>query len=161
MTMMQESTRVSVNRFVSAFAGGLAVFVIMYVAALSPANSRARALQEQLDTSAFGAGRLLDEAKAQLAGKHYKEAGEALAALDQNHPSSIQATEGRALTAQLEASRAKDNADWNLAVGGMRGKWVAAETARLRAESEKALQATVEQNWTAAQDALRAEWEKR
>jgi hypothetical protein len=82
-------------------------------------------------------------------------------ALDQSHPTSIQATEGRALTAQLEASQAKDNAAWELAVGGMREKWIAAETARLRAESEKALQATVEQNWASAQDALRAEWEKR
>jgi len=66
-----------------------------------------------------------------------------------------------ALAAQLAASQAKDDAAWALAVVGIHGKWVAAESARLRAESEKGLQTAVEQNWAAAQDELRAEWEKR
>jgi hypothetical protein len=158
---MQDSTRVSVNRLVAALTGGLAVFLVMFVTVVGPANTRVTNLKKQLDASAFGAGRLLDEAKAQLAGKHYKEAGEALAALDQSHPLSTEATEGRALAAQLAASRDKENAAWEREVAGIRGKWVAAETARLKAESEKTLQAAVEQNWTAAQEGLRAEWEKR
>jgi hypothetical protein len=159
--MMKESTRISVNRAVSALAGGLAVFVVMYVALLNPASSREASLKKQLDSSTFGAGRLLDEAKAQLAGKHYEEAGQALAALDKSHPSSAEATEGRALAAEVTASKAKNDAAWAIAVAGIRGPWVAAETNRLRAESEKGLQAMVEQNWATAQDGLRAEWEKR
>jgi hypothetical protein len=148
---MQDSTRISVNRAVAALAGGLAVFLIMFVALLNPANSRVADLQKQLDASAFGAGRLLDEAKAQLAGKHYKEAEQALVALDQHHPVSTEATEGRALTAHLAAAQAKDDAAWALAVVGIRGKWIAAETTRIRAESEKGLQVAVEQNRAAAQ----------
>jgi len=159
--MMKEKARISLNRVVSALAGGFAVFIVMSLAVLNPLNSRVADLQKQLDVSAFGAGRLLDEARGQLAGKHYKAAEEALAALDQSHPLSIQAAEGRALAVLLADSRAKDDAAWAHASVGIRSTWVAAETARLRAESEKGLQAAVEQNWTAAQDELRAEWEKR
>jgi hypothetical protein len=159
--MMQDSTRIAVNRAIAAVAGGLAVLFVMFVAVVNPANARATELQKQLDTSAFGASRMLDEAKALLAGKHYREAGDTLAALDLKHPISPEAVEGRMLIVQAANSQAKDDAAWTLAVANLRGAWIAAETARLRAESEKELPATVERNWASAQDALRAAWESR
>jgi hypothetical protein len=161
MIMTKESARINVNRLIAALVGGFAVFLVMSMAVVSPTNIRVAALQKQLDDSTYGAGRLLDEAKTQLAAKNYEGAAQALDALVQKHPLSPEAVEGRALTAQLAISQAKDDAAWALAVADLRGKWIAAETTRLRAESEKELPATVERNWTAAQDALRADWNAR
>jgi hypothetical protein len=63
------------------------------------------------------AGRLLDEAKALLAGKHYREAKDTLAALDPKHPISPEAVEGRTLVVQVASSQAKDDGRAELGVG--------------------------------------------
>jgi hypothetical protein len=140
--------------------GGLAVFVVMNFVVLSAANSKVAELKQQLDASVNGAGQLLNEAKALLLTKNYKEAGIKLAALIEKHPISAEAAEGRVLATKLSATQAKEDAAWSTAVVGIRRKWVADEATRLRAQSEKDMVATIEQNWAGAVDGLRASWEK-
>lgn len=156
--MMEEKANLKINRVVAAVVGGLLVFLIMNFGVVGAANARVADLQKQLEASAFGAGRILDEAKALMAAKQYREAGVSLASLMERHPSSIEATEGRSLAIDLAAAQAKEDAAWAVAVVGIRGKWVAAEAARLRAQAESELQASIDRNWERAVDGLRADW---
>jgi len=156
--MTQEKTHLRINRAVAAAVGGFVVFLVMNFGVVNSANARVADLQKQLEASAFGAARILDEAKALIAAKEYREAGMSLASLIERHPSSIEATEGRALAIELSAAQAKEDAAWALAVVDIRSKWVSAETKRLRAQSEREMPATIDQNWDRAVDGIRAEW---
>lgn len=138
--------------------GGFVVFLIMNFGVVAAANAPAMGFQKQLEESAFGAGRLLDEAKAFIGAKQFDAASSSLATLIERHPTSTEATEGRALASALAADQAKQDAAWAVAVVGIRSRWVATEATRLRAELEKDLPATVAQNWSAAEPGLRAEW---
>lgn len=149
-----------INRVVNAFVGGAVVFIAMSLLVVTPLKTRVAELKVELDTSANGASRLLDEAKAQMEGKNYSQATQILTALDQSHPTSAEAEVGRALAIQVSAAQIKDDAEWTKAAIKMRGAWVVAETARLRSDLEKDILVKVEQNWTDAQDRLRDEWEK-
>ncbi len=156
--MTQEKAHVRINRAVAAVLGGFVVFLIMNFGVVNAANARVADLQKQLEASTYGAGRILDEAKALIAAKQYQEAANSLASLIDRHPDSVEATEGRGLATELAKAQAKQDAAWAVAVVDIRSKWVAAEAKRLRAQSERELQATIDQNWERAVDGIRAEW---
>jgi hypothetical protein len=164
---MNEQTRLTVNRIVSALAGGLLVLAIMSFTVVRNANNRNEALAAALDTSQYEAGRLLADAQVQYEAGDYSEAKASLTALFANQPGSAETTQGRDLLTAVETAERAANARWEEALPEVRAAWTDNLTAEMRAEAEEAtakmestLEATVDAAWTKESDKVRQEWEE-
>ena len=153
-----EKRTLIINRVVSFIAGGLLVFAVMSFTVVSSANAENEKLSEALDDSRFEAGRLLEDAKAQLSSGEYLEAEASLNALFANQPGSPEATEGRALLAQVEQQAAAAEEQWEEALPSIREEWSRALADELRAEFDEELETTIERAWDRAREDIRAEW---
>lgn len=163
---MTDKSRLLVNRIAALLAGGLVVFAVMSATVVSDANARNEELSEQLDSSRFEAGRLLAAAQTHLETGEYEEARESLAALFENQPGTSEATEGRALLAEVESAQSSSNTNWEEALPRIRSEWTAAFAADLRAASDAAraeleanMEETVSEAWEEAKEDVRAEWQ--
>lgn len=154
-----------INRVVSFIAGGLLVFAVMSFTVVKSANAENDELSEALDTSRFEAGRLLDDAKAQLTSGDYVQAEASLNALLANQPGSAEATEGRTLLATVEEEAAAAEQRWEAALPSIREEWATALADELRADFEEdrakfeeELEATINKAWDKAKADVRADW---
>ena len=154
-----------INRVVSFIAGGLLVFAVMSFTVVKSANAENAELSKALDTSRFEAGRLLEDAKAQLSSGDYKAAEASLTALFDNQPGSSEATEGKELLARVEQEAAAAEERWEAALPSIRAEWTEAMAAELRAEFdedrakfESELEATINNAWEKARSDVRADW---
>ena len=160
-----EKRTLIINRVVSFVAGALLVFAVMSFTVVRSANAENAELSQALDTSRFEAGRLLEDAKAQLSSGDYKEAEASLTALFANQPGSPEATEGKALLAMVEQEAAEADQRWEAALPSIREEWTEAMAAELRAEFEEDrakfesdLEATINTAWEKARSDVRATW---
>jgi hypothetical protein len=154
-----------VNRVVSFIVGGLLVFAVMSFTVVNSANAEIEELSKALDTSRFEAGRLLEDAKAQLASGDYAEAEASLTALFANQPGSPEAAEGKDLLARVKAEAAEADQRWEAALPSIRQEWTEAMAAELRAELEEdrakfedELEAKINVAWERARSDVRAAW---
>lgn len=160
-----EKRTLIINRVVSFIAGGLLVFAVMSFTVVSSANAENEELSKALDTSRFEAGRLLDDAEAQLSSGEYEEAKASLTALFANQPGSPEATEGKALLARVEQEAAAADQRWEAALPSLREEWADAMALELRtkfdedrAKFESELEATINEAWEKARTDVRAAW---
>ena len=152
--------------FKSSFlAGGLLVFAVMSFTVVKSVKAENEELSSALDTSRFEAGRLLEDAKAQLSSGDYDEAEATLTALFANQPGSPEATEGKALLARIQEEAASADQRWEAALPSIREEWTEAMAAELQAKFnedrlkfENELEATINDAWEKAQSKVRAEW---
>lgn len=124
----KEKRTLIMNRVVSFLAGGLIVFAVMSFTVVNSANAENAELSKALDTSQFEAGRLLDDAKAQLSTGDYTEAEASLTAL-------LARVEQESVAAELRAEFDED-----------------------RAKFESELEATINEAWEKALSDVRVEW---
>jgi hypothetical protein len=160
LDMPDEKRRLTINRIIFTAVGAFAAFVVMSASVVNPAKLRIADLEEQLDNSVYEAGRLLANAQAEAGMKDFEAASETLDQLFTRHPGSPETVTGRLLASSLAEARAKDDTAWELAVVAIQRKWTVEATARLRAEAEKDLANSLEQEWNRATDGLRAEWSR-
>lgn len=160
-----EKRTLIINRVVSFIAGGLLVFAVMSFTVVKSANAKSDELSQALDTSRYEAGRLLDDAKAQLSAGDYEKAEASLEALFANQPGSPEATEGKTLLARVEEEAAAADQRWEAALPSIREEWTEAMAAELRAEFEEdrarfegELEATINKAWEKARSDVRAAW---
>lgn len=162
-----EKTRVWVNRIFAFVVGGLLLFLIMNFAV-------AGKLRKELDESKYEAGRLLNDAKANIENKKYDRAKESLNMLTEKHPGSNEAVEGNKLYNVIETAvqteqkmQAELDSKWGEAEGGVRKEWetkTAAEMrdkiAKERDQLEKDMNKILAEEWEKNKDKIREEWEK-
>lgn len=160
-----EKRTLIINRVVSFIAGAVLVFAVMSFTVVRSANAENAELTKALDTSRFEAGRLLEDAKAQLSNGDYKEAEASLTALFANQPGSPEATEGKTLLARVEQEAVEADQRWEAALPSIREEWTQAMAAELRAEFEQDrakfendLEVTIDKAWEQARSEVRAEW---
>jgi hypothetical protein len=165
--MKNENLRLNVNRVVSFLAGGLLVFAVMSFTVVNTANNQNTELTKTLDTSRYEAGRLLADAKAQLASRDYAKARSSLATLFEKQSGSTETVEGRKLLPTIETAEKAANAKWEAAMAGIQKKWTGDMAVELRAKSDKAraqlekdLNDTINQEWEKAKAKVREDWEK-
>ena len=156
-----------VNRIIALLVGGLLVFGIMSLTVVQTGKKQLTAMAVELDTSRYEAGRLLDDATAQLNNKDYDKSKESLEKLFTNQPGSPEAIEGKALLISVETAQSSAEARWNAALPRIKKEWSEAMAAELRAESDKkradmeaGLEKTIAQAWDKAESNVRADWEK-
>jgi len=153
-----EKRTLIVNRLVSFIAGGLLVFAVMSFTVVKSANAKNEELSQALDTSRYEAGRLLDDAKAQLSAGDYQKAEASLRALFANQPGSSEATEGKTLLAKVEEEAAAADQRWEAALPSIREEWTQVMSTELRAKFERDLEATINKAWEQARTKVRDEW---
>ncbi len=160
-----EKRTLIINRVLAFLVGGLLVFAVMSLTVVRSANAEKEELSSALDTSRFEAGRLLEDARAQLSSGDYDEAVATLTSLFANQPGSPEATEGKALLAKVEGEAAAADQQWEAALPALREQWTETMAAELRAEFEEdrvefenELEATINEAWEKARPGLRAEW---
>lgn len=160
-----EGRTMFINRVVSFLVGGLLVFAVMSFTVVNNVNAENEELAEALDTSRFEAERLLEDAKAQLSNRDYAEAEASLTVLFANQPGSDEATEGRALLAQVEEQQATADSRWEAALPSIREQWTETMVAEIRAkadadrvELENELEETVNEAWDDAISEVRESW---
>jgi hypothetical protein len=165
--IQNEKLRVAVNRVMSFLIGGLLVFAVMSLTVVSKTKDQNVQLTKELDASRYEAGRLLADAKAQYANKDFAKTQQTLTTLFEKQPGSTESVEGQKLYAQAGNAIAKDNANWEAAVGGIRERWARDLTAQLRAQSdtqrkqmETDLNDTLAKEWEKMKDQVRQEWAK-
>lgn len=163
---LSEKTKLNVNRVLAFLAGGLLVFAVLSVTVLSNVRTDNAELTDALDTSRYEAGRLLSDARAQLAAGDYKKAALSLESLVENQPGSPEAVEGRDLLVTIETARAEADARWAAAMPALRDAWSAEKAATLHAEADAArakldasMEETIDQAWERAETTIRSEWE--
>lgn len=156
-----------VNRIIALLVGGLLVFGIMSVTVVQTGKKQLAAMTVELNTSLYEAGRLLDDATAQLENNDYAKAKESLEKLFTNQPGSSEAVEGKALLISIEAEQSSAEARWIAALPEIKKEWSETMAAELRAESdekrfemEAGLEKTIDQAWDKAESKIRADWEK-
>lgn len=164
---MTDHTRLIVNRTVAFLAGMLLMFAIMSFTVVSTAKTQNADLTRTLDTSRYEAGRLLSDAKAQLAARDYAKARTSLTKLFDNQPGSAEAEEGKKLLTLVEAAEKSSEARWQAEMAGVQKKWADNMTSELRAKSdlaraemEKDLKSTIDREWEKAKSRVREDWEK-
>ena len=163
--MEKNKKSMSINRIVSFALGGLLVFAVMSFTVVRNANTKSEELAQALDTSRFEAGRLLDDANAQLLSGDYVEAEASLTALFANQPGSPEAIEGKILLAKVEKEAMAADQRWEAALPAIRADWADAETAKLQAKFDKdqakfesELEATVNTAWEKELPKIRVQW---
>ncbi|HUX20941.1 MAG TPA: hypothetical protein VMW69_06850, partial [Spirochaetia bacterium] len=147
--------------------GGLLVYVVLTTTVISNVKKQNAQLAKQLDTSQYEPGRLLADAKAQMASREFAKAMLTATDLLDKRPGSPEAVEAKGLFNDAKLAMATDNAKWEAAVGGIRDKWAAEVTAQLRGQSEKSrlemeegLDVTVNKEWDKVKEQVRADWVK-
>ena len=160
-----EKRSLIINRTVSFAVGALLVFAVMSFTVVRSANAEVDRLTQALDTSRFEAGRLLDDAKAQLSSGDYTAAEASLTALFANQPGSEEAAEGQALLTRVQNEADDAEQRWEAALPAIRQEWVDSMAADLRAEFEadratfeSDLEATINKAWDKAKAEVRADW---
>ncbi len=155
------------NRIVALLIGGLLVFAIMSLTVVKTEKNARAQLAIELDESRYEAGRLLSDAKAQLASKDYTESKATLEELFMYQPGSAEAAEGKALLTSIETAEAASTARWEAALPQVKENWSEAMAADLRAQSvkeraemEENLEKTIEQAWIKAKSDVRSDWEE-
>jgi primase-polymerase (primpol)-like protein len=162
-----DKVRMAVNRIMSFLIGGLLVLVVMNMTVVSKVKEENTQLAKALDASQYEPGRILADAKAQFANREFSKVAETLTVLFEKHPGSSEATEGKGLYDDSQASIATQNAKWEAAVAGIRARWAKDMTAQLRERSEKArlemekgLEDTLNAEWEKIKGQIRQEWAK-
>jgi hypothetical protein len=155
-----EKVKVTRNTVIAFIAGAVLVYAVMSVAVVGGAKTKIADLQQKLDASQYEAGRLLADAKAQIAAKEFPKAKLTLDTLFAKQAGSSEAAEGRKLYDSIAAAETKANDRWAAAVVGIRQKWANATVAELRAKSEKEMNDTIAQEWDKVKDQMRIDWEK-
>ena len=165
--IQNEKLRMGVNRVMSFLLGGLLVYAVVSLTMVSKLKEQNVQLTKELDVSQHEPGRLLSDAKAQFANREFVKAQQTLTVLFENRPGSAEATEGKDLYAEADVAIARDNANWEAAVAGIRERWAKDMTAQLRGKSEEArlqmekdLDATLNREWEKMKDQVRREWAK-
>ena len=165
--IQNENARVWVNRILAFVAGGLLLFLIMNFGV-------ADGLRKELDESRYAAGRLLDDAKGNFENENYNRARQSLSEVEENHPGSNEAVEGKKLNKMIEAAILADqkmqvvnDSKWAEMAAGVRKEWeirTAAEmldkNAKERDQMEKDMNDTLSTEWEKNKDKIRKEWEK-
>ena len=156
-----------VNRIIALLVGGLLVFLVMTLTVVQTGKDDNAEMAIALDASLYEAGRLLDDAKAQLESKDYTAAKASLDELFSYQPGSAEATGGKALLISVNSAEAAAEARWEAALPQIKEDWLQAMTAELRAKSDKeradmeaGLEKTITQAWEKAKSEVRTEWEK-
>jgi len=162
-----ENTKLYINRFVSFLAGGLLVFAVMSFTVVNNEKNQNAELTKTLDTSRYEAGRLLSDAKAQLASKNFSEAKTSLTKLFDKQPGSAEAVEGKKLIAAVDSAQKAADAKWEAAMAGVQKKWsndmaleIRAKSDKARAQLEKEMTDTISQEWEKNKTKIRDDWEK-
>lgn len=160
-----EKRTLIINRVLAFLVGGLLVFAVMSFTVVKSANAENEELSNALDTSRFEAGRLLEDAKAQLSSGDYDKAAATLTSLFANQPGSPEATEGKALLAKVEDEAVSADLRWEAALPSIRAQWTETMEAELRAdfeedraEFENELEAAINEAWEKARPGVRTEW---
>lgn len=155
-----------VNRIIALLVGGLLVFLIMTLTVVKTSKTENAQMVIALDASRYDAGRLLDEAKAQLENKDYSASRETLEELFVNQPGSAETIEGKTLLISVNTAEAEANARWEEALPQIKKDWSDAMAADLRAKSDKEraameadLEKTIDQAWNKAESKIRTTWE--
>ena len=155
-----------VNRIIALLVGGLLVFLIMTLTVVQTAKNENAEMIIALDASRYDAGRLLDNAKAQLENKDYSASRDTLEELFINQPGSPETVEGKTLLISVNTAEAEATARWEAALPQIKKDWSDAMTAELRAESDKEradmetnLEKTLDQAWKKAESKIRTTWE--
>ncbi len=163
-----EKVRIWVNRVFAFLIGGVLVFLVLNLSTVSSIKKQNEELQKELDESQYGARRLLDNAKASFEGKDYAKAKEALDALFEKQPGSIEAVEGKSMYTDVldkieeEQTEQKDmDRKWEAAVAAIREEWQKERAAQLRLQLEQEMGDKLEKEWQRAKDEVRREWEGR
>jgi predicted Zn-dependent protease len=145
--------------------GGLLVFAIMSFTVVSTLKTENEELTKALDTSRYEAGRLLEDAKAQLEAGNYSEAKSTLKTLFENQPGSEEAAEGRKLLVTVEDKEMAADKRWEAALPEIREEWFANMAERLRVESdeereelEKNMNKIITEEWEKAKSKIREKW---
>ena len=145
--------------------GGLLVFAIMSFTVVSTLKTENEELTKALDTSRYEAGRLLEDAKAQLEAGNYSEAKSTLETLSENQPGSEEAAEGRKLLVTVEDKEMAADKRWEAALPEIREEWFANMAERLRVESdeereelEKNMNKIITEEWEKAKSKIREKW---
>jgi len=166
--IQNEKLRIAVNRVMSFVLGGLLVLVVMNMTVVSKVKGQNAQLAKELDDSRYEPGRLLADAKAQFANREFEKVKQTLTALIEKRPGSSETTEGKKLYDEAVTAIAKDNANWEAAVAGIRERWAREMTAQLRGQSEKVrlemekgLDDTLSKEWEKMKDQVRQEWAKK
>ena len=160
-----EKLNLLLNRAVAFIVGGLLVLLVMNFTVVKKVKAENEQLTSALDTSRYEAGRLLEDAKAQLANGDYAMAEASLASLFTNQPGSAEATEGKVLLAQVEKESMAADERWEAALPSIRKEWTDTLAAELRGQIEKdrakfenELEATINAAWAKAESKVREEW---
>jgi len=155
-----------VKRIFSFLAGALLTFAVMSFTVVAKEKAQNADLTAALDASRYQAGRLLSDARAQLANREYEGARTSLGTLFEKYPGSTESAAGKVLFAEVaEANKAAD-AKWAKVLPDIKQKWTADRVAAIRGESEaarlqmeKGLSDKLAQEWENAKDAVRKDWE--
>jgi hypothetical protein len=163
----KEKAKLNFNRIVAFLAGAVLVFAVMSFTVVTSANNRNAELTKTLDTSRFEAGRLLADAKAQFAARDFAKARVSLTTLFDNQPGSAETVEGKKLLSSIDAAEKAADAKWEAAVAGIKKKWTSdfandlrAKSEQARAQMEKDMATTSDQEWEKAKAKVRENWEK-
>ncbi|HUZ17314.1 MAG TPA: hypothetical protein VMV68_02930 [Spirochaetia bacterium] len=157
----------AVNRLVSFVVGGLLVYIAITASVVSNLKAKNTELTNALNSSQYEPGRLLADAKAQIASREYAKAKVTLMDLLEKRPGAPEAVEGKALYQTADAAIANANAKWDAAAAGVKAHWEQALTAQLRGASEKTrlemengLSDTLNKEWEKSKDQVRSDWSK-
>lgn len=157
---------VILKRIATFLAGALLMFAVMSFTVVANVKTRNEALAAELDASRYQAGRLLNDAKAQLESGEYEQARTSLAVLFEKHPGSEESSAGKMLLTEIADANAASDIRWAAAMQGLKAKWTEARIAAIRAESEaarvqmeKGLADKMAQEWENAKGTVRKEWE--
>ena len=141
------------------------MFAIMSFTVVSTLKTENEELTKALDTSRYEAGRLLEDAKAQLEAGNYSEAKSTLETLFENQPGSEEAAEGRKLLVTVEDKEMAADKRWEAALPEIREEWFANMAERLRVESneereelEKNMNKIITEEWEKAKSKIREKW---
>ena len=162
-----EKTKLYVNRIVAFLLGGLLMFAVMSFTVVKNVKTQNAEITSALDTSRYEAGRLLEDAKAQLASGDYSEAKQSLTTLFENQPGSAEAAEGKKLMPTIETAEVKADEQWEAALPDIREQWSKNMKADLRekADAERAkleseMDTRIAQAWDKEKEQIREEWEQ-
>ena len=156
----KENTRLWINRIVSFLFGGLLLYVILQVSVVNDIVKQNEKLAIQLDNIQYEPGRLLEESRIYLENNDYENAKSMLDNLFENHPSSDEAVEGKALYAQIEMKQQEMDKRWDAEVTAIREEWEKTTSLQMEEELNEQYAKDKEQLQTNMEHTLDMEWDK-
>ncbi|MBA7620688.1 hypothetical protein ES703_28042 [subsurface metagenome] len=152
-----------INRIFALVIGGGLVFLIMNASVVKNIKMQ----HEQLKEDFYGAGRLLDNAKAFFEDKDYDNAQETLNTLFEKHPASDETTEGKRLYTTIEGAINKEQEEqeeldekWKASEDTVREEWEKVKAAQIREQLETDMSDALDREWDKIKDNIREEWEE-